>query len=91
LLGNGAQGVIGEFQHHVIVGEQPLVLTGQRVTRPGENADQGRLVQRLQGGQHREAADEFGNQPEAAQVLRLGGVQTFGDAAGSASGLTGSA
>jgi hypothetical protein len=51
--------------------EQALVLLDQRVLRLGEDLDEGMLVELLERGEHRQAADEFGNQPELDQVLWL--------------------
>ena len=59
------------LQLHVLVLEQLLVLTRDRVARLRENLDQRRLVELVQRADDREAADEFGNQAVADQVFRL--------------------
>jgi hypothetical protein len=51
--------------------EELLVLLDQRVLGLDEDLDQRRLVEFLQRGDHRKAADQLGNEAELDQVLRL--------------------
>ena len=61
--------VEGEFD--VLHLEQALILLDQRVLRLGQDLDQRILVEVLQRREHRQAADEFRDQAELQQVLRL--------------------
>ena len=64
-------GVRMDGQVDVLHVEQPLVLLDQRVLRLGQDLHQRRLVEVLERREHRQAADEFGDQPELQQILRL--------------------
>ena len=81
LAGHGVQGVVGEGQADVLHVEQALVLLDEGVLRLGEDLDQGLLVQVVQGGDHRQTADEFRDQAEAQQVVRLDLAQDLARAA----------
>ena len=70
-LGDRLEGVVGEAQLDVLVLEQPLVLTRDRVARLGEDPDQRRPIELVQRADDRQAADELGDQAVLDQVLRL--------------------
>src|SRR5262249_22423432 len=55
---------------------------GDRVARLGENLDERGLVQLVQRADHRQAADELGNQSVLDQVLRLELLERGADVAG---------
>ena len=70
-LGNRLERVIREAQLGVFVLEQLLILPRDCVARLGQNLDQRRLVELVQGADDGQAADKFGNQSEFDQILRL--------------------
>ena len=70
-LGDQLQRAGGEFQLAAFHAEELLVLFHQRVLRLGENVDQRLHIQRLERGDHRKPADEFGNHAEFDQILGL--------------------
>ena len=74
------QGLVGELQVGLFHREQLLVLLGQRVLRLGEHADQRFLVERRQGADHRQAADELGDHAELDQVVGVDLRQRLGQA-----------
>ena len=61
--------------------EQALVLLDQRVLRLGQDLDQRVLVEVLERRDHRQAADEFRDQAELQQILRLDLAQDLAGAA----------
>src|SRR5436190_10713377 len=63
--------VVRELELHVLVLEQLLVLTRNRVPRLRENLDQGRAVELVERADDGEAADEFGNQAVLDEIFRL--------------------
>ena len=67
------------FQFHAFHVEQLLELLGDRVLRLGEDLDQRFLVELLERGDHRQAADELGDQAELDQVLGLDVGQQLAD------------
>ena len=69
--GDGFQRVVAKLQSNIFELEQLLVLPDDRVLRLGQNLHQRVLVQILQHGDHRQAADELGNEAELDQVHRL--------------------
>src|SRR5205085_6909925 len=71
LARNGAERLLRQRQIDALHLEQPLVLLYQRVLRLGENALQRRLVEVFERGDDRQAADEFGDQAVAQQIIRL--------------------
>ena len=75
LLGQGAQGVLGEGEADVIEGEKLGVLLGQRVLGVGQHGDEFLLRQFVEHADHRQAPDEFGDEAEGKQVLRLHAAQ----------------
>ena len=75
------QRVLGEVEADVLHLEQPLVLLDQRVLRLGQDLDQRRLVEVLERRDHRQAADEFRDQAELQQILRLDLAQDLAGAA----------
>ncbi len=64
-LGDRLERVVGEAQLDVLVLEQLLVLPRDRVARLRQDLDERRLVQFVQRADHRQAADELGNQAVA--------------------------
>src|SRR5690606_31875683 len=81
LAGDLAQRVLVEGQFDVFHLEQALVLLDQRVLRLGQDLDQRILVEVFQRRQNRQTADEFRDEAELHQVLRLEVAQDFADAA----------
>src|SRR5262245_37760918 len=71
LAGDGVVGLVREREVDALHLEQPLVLFHQRILRLGEDALEGDLVEVLEGGDDRQAADEFGYQAVLEQVLGL--------------------
>ena len=71
LAGDRVQRLVREGQLDVLHLEQPLVLLDQRVLRLGEDLHQRGFVEILQRRDHRQTADEFGDQAELQQILRL--------------------
>ena len=65
----GLEGVVREDEFDAIHGEVALVLLDERVLRFGEDADERVLIERLQADDHRQAADEFGDEAEFEQVV----------------------
>src|SRR5690606_31324417 len=65
------QRVRAELQLHALHVEQLAELLGDRVPGLAEDLNQRGLVQFLQGRDHRQAADELGDQAELDQVLGL--------------------
>src|SRR6266508_500302 len=70
LVGDRLDGVLGELQLDTVDLEQPAVLLHERVLRLGKDLDQRVAVQRRDGGDDREPADELRDQAELEQVLR---------------------
>src|SRR5581483_11705363 len=81
LAGDGAERLFRQGQVHALHLEQPLVLFYQGVLRLREDLLQRRLIEILQSGDHRQAADEFGDQTILEQVLRLDLAEDFAGAA----------
>ena len=71
LVRDGAQRLFVELEADVLHLEEPLILLDQRVLRLGEDVDQRALVEVVERRHHRQAADEFGDQAEFQQILRL--------------------
>src|SRR5262245_147816 len=69
LLADGLEGIVGEDEVDVVELEELLVLLQQRVLRLDEDADERLLVEAVHRADHRQAADELGDQPELQQVL----------------------
>src|SRR3546814_3212582 len=69
--GDGLEGILGELEAHVLHLEEALVLLHQGVLRLRQDLNEGALVQILQGGHHRQAADELRDEAELQQILRL--------------------
>src|SRR5690606_14798436 len=59
-----------EFQLDTVKFEEALVLPDERVTRFGQDADERVPVEAADRGDHRQPADELGDQPVLEQVLR---------------------
>jgi hypothetical protein len=59
-----SEGVVGEAQLHVLL-EQSLVLTRDRVARLGEDLDEGRTVELVQGADDRQAGRRT---PESGRI-----------------------
>jgi hypothetical protein len=71
LLGDSPERLVGKGEIDALHLEQPLVLFHQRVLRFGEDALERRLVEVLQGCDHRKPADELRNQAIFEQIFRL--------------------
>ena len=80
-LATDVQRLVGEAQLDVLHVEQLLILLHQRVLRLDQDLDQGFLVEVLERGDHRQAADELGDQAELEQILGLGLLQHLAGAA----------
>src|SRR6266545_6582833 len=63
--------VVRELQLHVLVLEQLLVLTRDRVARLREDLDEGGLIQLVERPDDGEAADELGDQTVLDEIFRL--------------------
>ena len=70
LVDDVVERVVVERQRDAVHFEQLDVLADDSVFRLGENRAQGRAVERFEVGEHRDSADQLGNQPERLQVLR---------------------
>src|SRR5690606_20937585 len=70
-LGDGLERRFGELEANVVHLEQLLILLDQAVSRLGEDVDERFLVQLVEGGDDREAADELGDEPELEQIFGL--------------------
>src|ERR1700736_866980 len=81
LAGDRAESLIGERQLDVLHLEQPLILLHQSVLRIGQNLLERNFIEILQRGDHRQAADELGNQAVLQQIL---GLDVTEDLAGAA-------
>src|SRR5205085_5083200 len=66
---------------HVLHVEQLGVLLDQRVLRLAQDLDQSGLVQILQGRDHRQTADELGDEAELQEIVRLALAQYLAGAA----------
>src|SRR5262245_40831339 len=75
---NSFECVIGEFQLHVLVLEQALVLLDERVLRSRENFNKGLLIQVVKRRNYGNAANELRDHAELDQVLRLDLFQKHG-------------
>ncbi len=80
-LAIGVERVLGEGQLDVLHLEQPLILLDQRVLRLGQDLHQRVLVEILQRRDDRQTADEFRDQAELQQILRLDVAEDFAGAA----------
>ena len=74
LLGYGMEGIISEFQIHIVHFHQLFVLSYWSIARLGENPQQGVFVQILQGADNRETANDFWNNTKFHQILWSGFV-----------------
>src|SRR5207237_1828869 len=81
LSGDRAQRALGELELHAVHLEELAVLLGEGVARLGEDLHQRALVQLLEGGDHRQAADELGDHAELQEVLGLHVAQELRDVA----------
>ena len=68
-LSDGAEGVVGEDELDAVHLEVALVLLDEGVLRLGENADQCWFVEGLEADNHRQAADELGDEAKFEQVI----------------------
>src|SRR4029078_619022 len=64
-----ADGLGGELELDVVELEELLVLLDERVARDRQDLHQGVDVEIVDGGDHREPADELGDQAELREVL----------------------
>src|SRR6185503_8169515 len=67
--GGGLQGFLRELELHLVEGEELLVLLHDRVLRLGEDAHEVVLVERHQRHDHRQTADELGDQAVLQEVV----------------------
>src|ERR1700736_5411915 len=81
LAGDRAKSLVGERQLDVLHLEQPLILLHQRVLRIGQDLLERSLVEILERGDHRQAADELRNQPILQEILGLDVAEDFAGAA----------
>src|SRR5581483_5656959 len=70
LDGDRDQRFLREGQLDAVHPHDLLELTDERVARLDEDAAQGQLVERVEGDDDRQTADELRDQPEAQQILR---------------------
>src|SRR5580658_5277693 len=77
LPGNGSQSFVSELEAHILELEQPLVLLDDGILGAGEDFDQGKFVQIFQHANDGQPSDEFRNQSELDQVLRLNLAEQF--------------
>ena len=68
-LGDRLERVFSEHQFHAVHREVALVLLDQRVLRLSQDPHQRRRIERGQADDHRQAADELGDQAELEQVV----------------------
>src|SRR6266545_5050754 len=80
LAGDGAERLICQGQIDALHLEQALVLLHQRVLRLREDALEGQLVEILEGGQHGQPPDEFGDEAVLQQILRCDLAEDFAGA-----------
>src|SRR5215469_12741491 len=71
LTGDGAQGIVAEFETHILKFEQALILLHDGVLRAGEDLDESGFIQLFEHAHDRQPAYKFRNQPKFDQVLRL--------------------
>ena len=71
------QRLLIQFEPDILHLEQPLILLDEGVLGLGQNVDQHRLVEIVEGRHDRQPADEFGNQPEFQQILGFEILQDF--------------
>ena len=69
LVGDRPQRVLGEVEIDVVVVEEALVLLDERVLRLGQDLDEILALQLMHRRQHRQAADELGDQAEVEEIL----------------------
>lgn len=72
-FGDPLQSLVGEHQLNPLIGKELGVLPHQGVFRLLQHPHQGVGIQLMEEGHHREAADEFGDQPKPLEILRLQG------------------
>src|SRR5437867_2560416 len=70
-IGDGLQGIVQEAQLDVLVVEHALVLADDRVLGRGQDLDQRRLVEVVEGAHHVQAPHELGDQAVLDEVRRL--------------------
>ena len=80
LRGDRLQRVVRDGQLHVLHLEQALVLLDERVLRLGQDLNERAFVEIFERGDHRQTADEFGDEAELQQILRLDVAQDFAGA-----------
>ena len=80
LARDGAQRLLAHLELDALHAEHLLVLLDERVLGLDEDLDERRLVEFVQRGRDRQPPDEFGNQPELDEILRLRAAQEQRDA-----------
>ena len=78
-MGHRHQGILVEGELHPIQFKQIFVLPGQGVLGLGQDIDQSRLIQLMQGDDHRHTAYKLGNQAEFQDVVGLDLVEDLAD------------
>src|SRR4051794_10767065 len=78
---DSSQGIFVEVEFHVLELKHALVLLGDSVARAREDLDECVLIEFVEHAHHGQAADEFGDEPELDQVLRLSLLEHLGVAA----------
>ena len=77
LAGDGAERLFGQREIDRFHLEQPLVLLDQGVLRLDQDVLERGLVEILERGDHRQAADEFRDQAVLEQIFRLDFAEDF--------------
>src|SRR5258708_1613348 len=68
---NRPQGIFAELEPDILEFEEPLVLRDNRVFRPRQNLYKRQLIKVFKHTDDGKTADQFGNQAEFDEVLRL--------------------
>ena len=71
LGGERAEGVLREGEPDIVHGKKLGVLLGERVLGVGEDHDELLLAQLVEHRDHRQAPDEFRDEPEGEKIFRL--------------------
>lgn len=71
LAGDSVDGSVFDDELYAVHGQQLLVLLDEGILRFGQDLDKGFFLQRVEGDDDGEAADEFGDEAEFQEVFRL--------------------
>src|SRR5437879_8134827 len=66
-----------ELELHFLKGEQFLILFRERVSRFGQDSNEGSFIQLIQGGDDGQSTDELGNQAVLEELFRLNFREQF--------------